>query len=395
MQYIRLISLCLIAISLGLVAPSALAANLETGGTNYAAYDLGRYATDPTAANWTFKDSDPGSIRMVLAAYDLHPDVVQNQLQAMCQKGQKKISLVTWFFPFPEGVENGSINSTGGIAPARYQNNIKGVIDLIKNLKTDHDSPCFNELQFRFAPLSSASPLVWSSWNEKQYQENKSFIFAVRNLVKSSVNGSSINVYIDLGVELGGQDTGQNPAYLKQLWRDYTDQFGLGDTYGYSIAWDPGRFKKLMAVYDQTGKRPTQHAVDLYDPNNKGIKPQLEALYTEMQQTGETGTPILIQETYFNDQKAFSEITETARKLTMNIRSIMQWQVTRQDFFRGDGQYRHFSTVKPDYSYIASNPSDLNADGKVDIFDYNILVANFGNPYTIFDYNTLVANFGK
>ncbi len=41
------------------------------------------------------------------------------------------------------------------------------------------------------------------------------------------------------------------------------------------------------------------------------------------------------------------------------------------------------------------NPGDINRDGQVDIFDYNILVANFGHPYTIFDYNQLVANFGK
>ena len=43
----------------------------------------------------------------------------------------------------------------------------------------------------------------------------------------------------------------------------------------------------------------------------------------------------------------------------------------------------------------AKIPGDLNSDSKVDIFDYNIIVANFGHPYTIFDYNQLVANFGK
>ncbi len=40
-------------------------------------------------------------------------------------------------------------------------------------------------------------------------------------------------------------------------------------------------------------------------------------------------------------------------------------------------------------------PGDLNQDGKVNIFDYNVLVSKFGNPYTIFDYNILVANYGK
>ena len=39
--------------------------------------------------------------------------------------------------------------------------------------------------------------------------------------------------------------------------------------------------------------------------------------------------------------------------------------------------------------------SDLNQDGKVNIFDYNILVAGFGTKYDIFDYNELVANYGK
>ena len=39
-------------------------------------------------------------------------------------------------------------------------------------------------------------------------------------------------------------------------------------------------------------------------------------------------------------------------------------------------------------------PGDFNGDGHVNQADYDLLVANFGNPYTIFDYNTLVGNFG-
>ncbi|MBI3576606.1 hypothetical protein HY086_01030 [Candidatus Gottesmanbacteria bacterium] len=53
---------------------------------------------------------------------------------------------------------------------------------------------------------------------------------------------------------------------------------------------------------------------------------------------------------------------------------------------------------------------DINADGKVDIFDYNLLVSDFGKTGSvgftsadidnngkvdIFDYNILVGNFGK
>ncbi|MDP3994620.1 MAG: hypothetical protein Q8P91_02220 [bacterium] len=40
-------------------------------------------------------------------------------------------------------------------------------------------------------------------------------------------------------------------------------------------------------------------------------------------------------------------------------------------------------------------PGDFNNDGKVDIDDYNKLIAEFGLPYTIFDFNILVENWGK
>jgi parallel beta-helix repeat protein len=40
-------------------------------------------------------------------------------------------------------------------------------------------------------------------------------------------------------------------------------------------------------------------------------------------------------------------------------------------------------------------PGDLNGDGKVDSTDFTKMVANFGHPYTIYDYNVLVGNFGK
>lgn len=57
---------------------------------------------------------------------------------------------------------------------------------------------------------------------------------------------------------------------------------------------------------------------------------------------------------------------------------------------------------------ISSLPGDLNQDGKIDIFDYNLIVQNFTNntcgnmadidgncKVDIFDYNILVTNFGK
>ncbi len=47
------------------------------------------------------------------------------------------------------------------------------------------------------------------------------------------------------------------------------------------------------------------------------------------------------------------------------------------------------SNMKP------SKPGDLNLDGTVNLIDFNLLITNFGNPYTILDFNSIISNFGK
>jgi hypothetical protein len=65
------------------------------------------------------------------------------------------------------------------------------------------------------------------------------------------------------------------------------------------------------------------------------------------------------------------------------------------------------STPTPTPTPIPPLPGDLDRDGDVDIYDYNLLVTNFGRTGTnvadidgnskvdIFDYNILVTNFGR
>lgn len=43
----------------------------------------------------------------------------------------------------------------------------------------------------------------------------------------------------------------------------------------------------------------------------------------------------------------------------------------------------------------STKPGDLNGDGSVNLLDFNLLITNFGNPYTIFNFNDLVSNYGK
>lgn len=76
--------------------------------------------------------------------------------------------------------------------------------------------------------------------------------------------------------------------------------------------------------------------------------------------------------------------------------------------FNGNGGMHNETQLMLELIPSNAVTGDLNADGKVDIFDYNLLVTNFGKTGSnivgdidnngkvdIFDYNQLVANFGK
>lgn len=420
--------------------PFTLAIELETGGTNYEVYDLGEYGNNSTAENFAKLDTN-GGVKSVIGAYDLNPQAVKNQLNAMCQSGQRKIAFMLHhgrFSPYPESTplynlipdqtypQNSSIliiNSTGGKLQPRHAQNLFNIIDYIAKQK------CFNEIQFRFAPSwysffgSWGDPTDWDNpltgWNEGVYKENYEFVKFVRNIIQTTLidNQSTIKVFYDLGAETGGATyeylvpdsdpykqkkvlyfNAMIEMYQKRLLADYAREYGTDDTYGFSIALIPNRFTRLIAVYDKVGIRPRQHAVDIYDLPNTGMKSQLDSLYTEIQTTGEANKPIIIQETYFTDSRAFNEIMEVKNRLGLNIRTIMQWQMERAKTYRpGTTELAHFSTINTQYIYKGQEvlPGDLNSDGHVNTTDYALMLSSFGTKYTIFDYNILVTNYGK
>lgn len=51
-------------------------------------------------------------------------------------------------------------------------------------------------------------------------------------------------------------------------------------------------------------------------------------------------------------------------------------------------------TAPPSSTPPTGKPGDLNGDGRVNLADYNLLVAGYGTKYTLSDYNQLVANYG-
>jgi len=124
-----------------------------------------------------------------------------------------------------------------------------------------------------------------------------------------------------------------------------------------------------------------------------------------------SGTPILFPVYFHSRDHTFCSI---ATEINGGLQPIPSDQNTIETFFycaTFDGANNPFSSDISAGKLVFTftpKPGDLNGDGKVDIFDYNLLVANFNKTgpnligdinkdthVDIFDYNELISNFGK
>ena len=120
---------------------------------------------------------------------------------------------------------------------------------------------------------------------------------------------------------------------------------------------------------------------------------------------GTVGKEVNLIVSYFDSQKKLQKIYTNTPVLQEDV------QVTYIPLNKMPDFKELFIVSIPDWSSGRSSlEADLNNDGKVNIFDYNILVSNFGKTGTsgfisadinkdgkvdIFDYNILISNFGK
>ena len=339
----------------------------NVGGSNYVVYDLGRYRENPILDNW-------GDLKVVLGAYHLNPSVVSQQMQEMCDNGQRMIAFGLWFAPVGQPgeakLEGHEMNSKGGVLAAQFKSNIKNVMTLATTLKTSSGMPCFQEIQFRFDQQHKADPGNWSGWDEAQYLENWNFIKEVVSITDPIFAANKTNYYYDLGGELAGaweHNTRicgtQTPAvcgdcikeYTKRLWKDYVDLFGKGHTYGFSFSYPylcaEHRVKEMVAVYKTVGALPDQYAFDIYADLLKSLK-QAKA---ELEAVGESTKPILVQETYYNDSKNVSEVQTAIAEEKIKVRALMQWPLARRGLYDAT---THFTETYPKEasSYLAISP---------------------------------------
>lgn len=123
----------------------------EVGGSNVVMFDVGDgYLND--GEGWF----EPGMMQPVVGTFHLQEKAaVQQQLKAMVDSGQRKISILVWHDHLsPEeygntGVYGHVIDSAGGALEPQHAENLKGLLALVRNAG-------FNELIFRFAQQGDA-----------------------------------------------------------------------------------------------------------------------------------------------------------------------------------------------------------------------------------------------
>lgn len=353
--------------------------NYTVGGSNYIAYRIGDYANSPHNPGEPVSDgtaNNPDTFFDVINRYNENPTIVRQQMTTMCANGQRKIGLMLWFRPFNQVWDVnlpyfGNIsNSAGGALREPVSSNLAAVVKIISDLRRDTGAPCFDELQFRFAPKNAANPIGWSAWNEAQYAENWNLMLSTRSIVERNARSSLVRYY-DLGAELGGV-YGDDPAflcsgcsgsvsterYLRTLWQQYYSTFGVSDTYGFSIATAPNRMWKMMRIYDLVGVRPSQWALDVY--SNTDFRYALNDLVANAGMS----RSILLQETFSESLDFVSGLFESAAASGIKVRTVMQWPLskTHNDATTTPLGHAHYSSDYPE-TYVYKPKPRISSGG--------------------------------
>jgi hypothetical protein len=297
----------------------------SVGGSNYVIYSAGEYLTNQTEEVW-YK---PGVLAPVIGTYHLNPTLVKQQLTDMYAHGQRKISLFLWYseaFPSGKGtngVYGHMVSAQTGALLDQHKSNLINLIKLIEEIG-------YTGMQFRFATQSACKDAYPTCWK---------FVESTIRLVVATKQ--KIDVIFDLDNEAGGEDAPNKVFYTAGFWRDFhaTGLNNIAKTYGFSMGAAPGKLTKMVSRLNGVGVRPSVYAFTIYDD----IDLRLKEISQELKALGESGKPIIVQETYYNSESVANDFKTGATKYGLNIQYIMQWPLIK-------GQ-KHFSVnYTPEYS---------------------------------------------
>lgn len=312
---------------------------LEAAGSNFILSSVGRYNETRVLLDDAVK---PPFVEILE-----NPEKVKAQLGKLYANGQRKISTVIWHAPLTGRHEGKSrlgylVNSQGGLR-TDIETGLKAYFETVKQTG-------FSDVVVRFAPQGCAHPARWepdskikcpAGYSDEIADDNYGVIATVHRMLDDIFAGTDTARWYDLAVEgVGWKEP--FPTYNTRVWQRYVREFGAADTYGFSIAYQPGRLTQIYKIYDAVGVRPPIIAVDMYDGRTSGrrrVETLLTELAREIDKIGLRGAPVVLQESFYNHEPTYQGVL-AARRAGLNIRAIYQWPMDASETWH-DTPYRY------------------------------------------------------
>ena len=253
--------------------------------------------------------------------------LIETQLREMYANGQRHIGVILWFMPMnwpnipPDHTWNHTCDSYGGRLFAQHSQNVADFVRLIRQIG-------FEELHFRFAPQGGVAWVAnWTTWNQTQFNENAAFMHSVRALVEA--DKGELRLVYDLAVEHGNEKFDTTPLhrqYCIELWRSYVTAYGPADSCGFTVIHGGAGVRAMLNRIREAGLPfPSCYCVDSYGFEYVA----LTGVQNELVSAGETGKPIFLQETFYNDPQVATDVRRAVQETGMNLAGVYQWPIVR------------------------------------------------------------------
>lgn len=302
------------------------------GGSNYFFHQVD-YTSDPKG-NWTpytalANIGQPAALASI-----------RSQLRAMYNAGQRSLRIPVWFLT--EGAIGGASNgyacgrsltpNDGFTLEANCRNNLATLLAEIRAVGFEH-------VIVGLFPQWYNDPWVCEIVPGGQWPNRAADNYGVIVDLRRVARASGLKYMIDLGNEDIPQ-TGRDAchmSYAQSTWTRYVNDFGVGDTVGFSIALDSrwavqNRFGLIDQVYGAT----LPPALDLHiygDSTGDTDAAIFHATYSLHNQMSAAvrARPWIIGESYFNDNRAAIDLGTSRIMTGKQVLFLTQWPLQRSN----------------------------------------------------------------
>lgn len=300
-----------------------------SGGTDYYYYHVD-YSTNPLG-EWV-----PYTNLGQLGNSTVHA-TVQKQLKSLYDAGQRTLRIPVWF------LHEGNIAGTEhpyacGAAPDMAGHTLEPLCrNNLATLFHDIHSIGFDHVELGLFPQWHNDPWDCEHRTVADWQALTEENYGVITDLREIAQASDVKYMLDLGNEDIPQ-TGRALChfnYARTIWNRYVNQFGTGDTVGFSIALDStwtaaNRYGVIEQIYGTI----LPPALDLHiygDGKSNSEAAIFSATITQQNHMSEPvrALPWIIGETYYNDATAASGLAASMTSSSKSVLYVNQWPIIR------------------------------------------------------------------